>query len=178
MKFLLQLMLLVAAFASSAPVFAGDVTLVSVNYSGIGYDTTIEVVPDGLPVNLSLAKGKGTFGNSDIAITAEFVPDDDPGGNCQEGDMSVAIVPDHLWAVTITASDNSQVYGMFNEGWMCLTSDMMFYVGEANGVFIGGTGRYEGATGEWVSTYQGMNLDPSIGFRSINGYFSGTLNKH
>ena len=178
MKFSTKLSLTALMLAVAVPVLSNDGMKVSLEYAGYGYDTSVELIEDGYPVNLSLAKGKGTFGDSDIAITVEFVPDDDPDGHCEEGYVSFAIVPDNYWAVTITAADQSQVYGLFNQGWMCLSPVYYDYVGQATGEYINGSGRFEGVTGTWVSNFEGLNLDASIGFRSIRGDLEGTLFKH
>jgi hypothetical protein len=171
-----RLLLALTALALAAPVFADGGLSVNVKYAGTGYDTTVEWVEDGFPVNLTHARGKGTFGNSTIAITAEFVYDESVIEHCPAGYvLPFAVVPGHLWATVITASDHSQVYGLFDEGWICLTEDQLDWVGETSGFYFGGSGRYECATGNWVSHFQGTNLDASVGFRSITGDFQGTL---
>ena len=89
--------------ASAAPVFAGDGISVKVKYAGTGYDTTIEMIEDGFPVNLTYARGKGTFGNSTIAITAEFVYDERVLALCPEGYvLPLAVVPTLRNALTIS----------------------------------------------------------------------------
>jgi len=173
-----RLVLALTLLAIAGPVLAKDGITVNMKWAGIGYDTATEMYEDGFPVNLTLATGKGTFGNSTLAITAEFVIDGSMIGNCPEGyvvPVAVVSIPEHYWAMTITAADHSQVYGFFNEGWMCLTDDWTDWVGETSGFFYGGSGRYECASGEWVAHYQGRNLDPSIGFRSITGDTQGKL---
>jgi hypothetical protein len=58
---------------------------VSLSYAGYGFDTTVETIEDGFPVNLTQAQGKGSFGKSTLAITVEFVPDPGMIGNCPAG---------------------------------------------------------------------------------------------
>lgn len=151
---------------------------VSVDYAGHGFNTTTQLVQDEQPVNLSVLTGKGTFGKSSITITVEFIYDESKMEHCQ-GDYVVPFAilahEDHMWAFTTTAADLSQVYGYFNEGWMCLTGDLIEYEGVATGIYYGGSGRYEGATGDWVSNFEGTNLDRSIGFRSMTGDITGTI---
>jgi hypothetical protein len=176
MKFLISLLLAFSTIALAGPAFKHSEMAVSLNYAGFGFDTAVETIPDGFPVNLTQAQGKGSFGKSSLAITVEFVPDAGVIGNCPEGfDLPFAVVPGNFWAVTITAADNSQVFGLFNTGWICLTADKLHYVGETSGFFIGGSGRFDGASGDWVSHYEGNNLDATIGFRSITGDMQGTL---
>ena len=162
----------------AGPVLAKSPIAVSVDYAGYGFNTPTELVSDGQPVDLSVLTGKGTFGKSSIAITVEFIVDASVIENCPDGyDVPLAIldIDSHLWAFTTTAADNSQVFGYFKTGWMCLTADKIDYVGEASGIYFDGSGRYEGATGDWVSTFEGKNLDSTIGFRSMTGDITGTL---
>jgi hypothetical protein len=46
-------------------------------------------------------------------------------------------------------------------------------------VYGGGTGRFEGASGEWISTFEGNNLEPAglepVGFRTVVGTVKGTM---
>jgi hypothetical protein len=161
--------------------FAKKGTSVNISYSGFGFNTSEQLVEDEFPVTLSQVEGQGTFGKTSIAITVEFVYDETVLENCSPGftiPLAVLDLPDHSWAFTVTAPGNSQIFGMFDGGWMCLTEDRIFYEGETGGVYIGGTGRFEGATGTWTSRFGGMNLDPSIGFRSMTGEIRGTLSRN
>jgi hypothetical protein len=178
MKYLIRSALALALLALAFPVIAKGPLDVYMRYAGYGYDTTIEFYEDDLPVNLTQARGKGTFGSSTIAITVEFVIDPEMSSYCPQGypiPAAVLDVPDHEWAFVVTAADHSQVIGKFDWGWICLTGDMKNWVGETQGEYDGGTGRYEGASGSFVSHFWGTNLDPSIGLRSITGDVIGTL---
>jgi hypothetical protein len=57
-----------------------------------------------------------------------------------------------------------------------MTNDNMAWIGEAGGVYIGGTGRFQGATGEWTTEYSGANFDADSGYRTISGTIEGTVN--
>lgn len=176
MKFLIQLVLTLAMIALTTLAVADNGIPVNSKYAGYGHDMTVEMVEDGYFANLTHAKGKGTFGNSTMVISVEFMPDESQIANCSEGyDLSFAVVPDNFWAFITTAPDHSQVFGLFNSGWLCMTADRMHWEGQTQGFFFGGTGRYEGAEGTWVSNYQGVNLDPVTGLRSITGDVIGTL---
>ena len=181
MKYLIRTALALALLALALPVIAKGPLDVYVRYAGYGHDTSVEMVEDGMPVNLTEARGKGTFGNSMVTITVEFVEDEGMIGNCPDGyDLPFAFLdvpdlPEHMWAFVITGANHDQVYGFFDTGWLCMTADKRHWVGEGHGVFYGGTGRYESATGTWQSHFSGTNLDPSIGFRSITGDVVGTL---
>jgi hypothetical protein len=74
-----------------------------------------------------------------------------------------------------TFADQSQLFGLSQNGWLCVSSATGAYYGEVYGVYNGGTGRFEGATGEWATEFDGFILHPPIGFRSIRGTADGTL---
>jgi hypothetical protein len=176
MKFIVKMVLALAVLTFASSLAAKGGQSVNVKYAGYGFNTSFEMEGDGLPANLSLATGKGTFGNSTIAITVEFFEDESQAGNCPEGyDLPFGVVPNNWWAFTITAANHDQVYGLFNSGYLCMTPDQLHWVGASQGFFVGGTGKYAGANGEWTSEYEGMNLDLVTGFRSITGEVRGTL---
>jgi hypothetical protein len=145
-------------------------------YTGYGFDTATDVYPagepDGFPVNITNAVGKGS-GVALVAITAEFAPDLLGSVNCPDG----YTVPFFLVysSNVVTFADRSQTTGFSDNGWLCLTADLTAYVGAVEGFITGGTGRFAGATGEFESTFDGMNIDPFFGFRTIRGESRTTL---
>ena len=178
MKYPIQFLLTLAMMAITTLAVADDGIRVFSKYAGYGHDTAVDMVEDGFFTSLTHAEGKGTFGRSTLAISVEFIPDDSQMVNCPEGygyELSFAVVPDNFWAFVVTAADHSQVFGLFNSGWMCMTENGIRWEGQTQGFYAGGTGRYEGAGGTWVSNFQGVNLDPVTGLRSINGDVIGTL---
>lgn len=149
-----------------------DVRIVLV---GTGEDTSFDPNQDGLPVGFSRGEFHGTFGNGTFTITSEFivVPHPCPAGH----DIPLNVVK---VSTIMTFSGKDQLFGGSTDGWMCVSSATGHYVGEIHGVTIGGTGRFEGATGEWTSTYDGFNqppvfVEPVVGFRSFQGEMVGTL---
>lgn len=176
MRSFIHLLLACSVLVFTASSFAKGAQPVNMKYAGYNHDLAMDLNGDGYPANLSAAEGRGTFGNSTIAISAEFVPDQDQLVNCSdEFELAFSVVPDNYWAFTVTAADYSQVYGLFNSGWMCATGDMLRWEGQTQGIYFDGSGRYEGVYGEWVSDYRGMNLDPVTGLRSISGEVHGML---
>lgn len=149
---------------------------VTYGYTGYGFDTATDTypvdTPDGFPVSVTNAVGKGS-GVTLVAITAEFAPDMLGSVTCPDG----YTVPFFLvYSSTVsTFADRSQTTGFSDNGWLCLTSDLTAYVGAVEGYVTGGTGRFEGATGYFESTFDGMNIDPFFGFRTIRGEIRATL---
>ena len=166
-------LLVCALFAPAG--FAAKPTPIFVAYSGVGYFTAYQVLEDDYPTTINLADGKGTFGHTSVASTVEFVIDFDMAPNCPSADYAPFAVVDHNWAVVLTMPDLSQLFGQFDEGWLCLNPGTGHYVGHVSGDFIGGIGRFVGATGSWSSPFQGYSVDSSIGLRSWDGSMSGTV---
>ena len=172
-------LLLFATFLLIAsPCLSKGPMTVDVSYAGYGYNTTVDTNDDGMLVNLSIVKGKGTFGHSDISITVEFeepVSGDDP---CADTYRWLPIVSGdgHYWASVLTAANHSQLFSVFDQGYLCLNESSPFdYYGMASGFYYGGTGCFENAQGQWTSHFEGVNLDESIGYRSIRGTIEGQL---
>jgi hypothetical protein len=110
---------------SIAPIAAADTTI-SIRYAGTGIDTAVDTDADTFTVSLDQARAKGTFGNSTIAITAEFTPT----GSCSavftvEFDLVYS-------AAVITFPDLSQLFGIArrSEGWLCLNPSTGQYYGQ------------------------------------------------
>ena len=166
-------LLVCALFAPAS--FAAKPTPMFVAYAGVGYETSYHVFDDDYPVTMNLADGKGTFGQTSLATTVEFMIDFDMAPNCPSADYAPFAVVDHNWAFVLTMPDLSQLFGHFDEGWLCLNPTNGHYVGWNTGDFSSGIGRFAGATGTWESSFQGYTLDSSIGLRSLDGSMSGTV---
>lgn len=141
-------------------------------YAGSGINTAFNTGSDDFPVSVSQANGKGTFGKFAIAITAEFGPDS--SGDCAAGELDLSLVSSED---VLTFSDQSQLLGVsgLGDGFVCVTSTG-WYHGQVEGAYVGGTGRFEGATGTFTSEFDGQYLgSQDVGFRSIAGTAEATL---
>jgi hypothetical protein len=167
---LLTLTLVACIGVLFGPIAAAGERPTSISYVGFGYYTSADTNYDGFPVGLSLADANGSLGPARSAITSEWYISPRV---CREGyDLPFALVNSSF---VLTFSDQSQLFGSSQDGWLCLNSTTGAHYGETVGVYNGGTGRFEGATGEWTTTFDGVSLDPSIGFRTIRGTGTGTL---
>jgi hypothetical protein len=158
---------------SIAPSAAADTTI-SIRYAGTGIDTAVDTDEDTFTVSLDQARAKGTFGNSTIAITAEFTP---TGEECSaKFPVELSLV---YSAAVITFPDLSQLFGIAREGdgRLCLNPLTGLYDGEVEGTYEGGTGRFESASGTFTSPFNGQFLDVPVGFRSITGSVEGTVSR-
>lgn len=150
------------------------------SWAGTGWDTHIDNGADGIETNISIAEVKGSFGAKRLEVSCEFSP---PGGEdtedieCDPGyDMLLGVL---YTAHTTTFEKLDQLYAASDTGWMCMNTETGHYYGEVYGEYIGGTGRFEGVTGDWMTTFAGQRLEPAIleqvGFRSIYGEAVGHL---
>lgn len=158
---------------SIAPFAAADTTI-SIRYAGTGIDTAVDTDEDTFTVSVDQARAKGTFGNSTIAITAEFTP---TGNECSaEYPVEFSLV---YSAAVITFPDLSQLFGIAREGdgRLCLNPLTGRYNGEVEGTYEGGAGRFESASGRFSSPFNGQFLDIPVGFRSITGTVEGTVSR-
>lgn len=156
-----------------APVGSAGETPITARYAGSGWDTyTDGFVPDGSNVSLTVVAQKGTFGDANLVITTEWV--DDASVSCPDGyPVKVSLV----YSSTVTTfADQSQLFSVAQSGWIC-GSPEGGYFGEVSGAYVGGTGRFEGASGDYVSKFEGAYLEPNLGFRSIRGTVKGSVGR-
>jgi hypothetical protein len=152
---------------------AADGTPIQMKYAGTGINTAVDTNSDGFHVGLTQANGQGTFGNFALASTTEFTPITSTG-RCPTGNIELSLV----YSATVqTFADQSQAFAIANDGWSCLNMSTGQYFGEIDGDYVGGTGRFEGATGEFTTPFNGVILDPAVGFESITGTIEGTVNR-
>lgn len=138
---------------------------------GTGFDTAVDTAGDGLPVSLTFVEGKGTFGPSNVVITADFTPAEK---NDCKGELEAEF--DLVYsAAVVTYRDQSQLYGISYDGWVCVNEATGTYYGEVYGYYVGGTGRFEGATGTFMTPFRGVYLDPAVGFRSYQATTTGSI---
>jgi len=155
-----------------APVASAGEKNVSLRFAGTGSDLALEATPGGTLSQVTTAAVQGTFGSGELVIRTEWSGYGMPTG-CADGyAVKVTLINS---ALVITAADQSQVFGFSTDGWMCVNTTNGAYYGEVYGIYYGGTGRFEGASGSWTAKYDGFTLDPAIGFRSIRGTATGTL---
>ena len=151
---------------------------ISLRYVGTGWNTAIDNFDDGFPVTISTADAKGSFGASRVEITGEWMQGDFEGVECDEDYTELILA---FSASVATFENQSQLFAFSNTGWMCVnvSPDSGHYHGQVFGIYNGGSGRFEGATGQWMTDYSGFFLEPpvfkTIGFRSITGTVKGNV---
>jgi len=161
------------------PVAQAKEVPIYIEYTGTGHDLVPPVLGDPLPDNIVLADASGSFGAKSSVIVVKFgdpPPVDDP---CDAGYTFLGVV--YARAVT-SFKDGSQLFATVIPGeqsYMCLNFVTGHYYGSVVGEFIGGVGRFEGASGPFVSPFDGYNLTSALAgefpFRSIKGSFAGTV---
>jgi len=138
-------------------------------YATSGGNTSYDSNGDGMQVNVTFGKVKGSL-NGDIAITSEWAIN--LNETCPAGALKFSMVENKVVAVS---PDLSQLIAAGKAGWMCVDMETGYFYGVADGEYIGGTGRYKGATGTWTSNFYGYQLGG--GFALLNGTVKGTLTK-
>lgn len=172
-KKLLAAALLLCAAVFIVPVSWAGSSVLSFGYAGSLSDKFADTDQDGHRVTLTQAIAKGSFGVSAISITAEFTPAD-PMAYCADGTVKFDLV---YSAAVLTMADLNQIYA-FAAGpasYLCLDPFTGNYTGQVNGIYDGGSGRFENATGTYSTDFGGRFLDLSIGYGSITGTVDGTL---
>ena len=156
-----------------APVSSAGETPISIRYAGSGWDTHVDgFVPDANNVSLTTGTAQGTFGNSTITITTEWVTDQTV--TCPAAyPLKYSLV---YSASVLTFPEQSQLFGIAQSGWICATNEGVYY-GQVTGAYVGGTGRFAAATGDFVSKFDGVYLEPNLNFRSIRGTAEGMVDK-
>ena len=167
----LGVMLLLVPFLATAS-YAKDVRI-SGKWAGSVVQVGFNLNGDDVSANLIDAQIKGSFGMKSLDVLSEYAP----VGLC-------ATEPD-IWQFSflyakpvLTFANGDQLWGTMESGYMCMHSLTAEYAGDGYGIFTGGTGRFEGATGTFTVTYSGKNLTLltlGFGFAPISGDIVGTL---
>jgi hypothetical protein len=154
---------------------AADGTPFQSKYAGFGIATAVDTNDDGWRVSLTQANGQGTFGNYTLASTTEFEFASVPPaqGECSDGYVELSLVSSKT---VQTFADQSQQVANATGGWSCVNFSNGQYYGEFGGDYVGGTGRFEDATGDFTTKFSGVFLDTDVGFETITGTVEGTLN--
>jgi hypothetical protein len=139
------------------------------------------------PVILSEAEMKSTFGTARLSVLSQFVPDYGVTA-CKASEIPLNMT----FARSITTfADYSQLFVSYDSGWICATpgpAGTASYRGKVMGHFVGGTGRFVGASGSFESDFGGNDLsglfvvgtdtEPAVqfpGFGSFVGSSTGTV---
>jgi len=106
---------------------------------------------------VSDAEFKGSLAAKRLSILSQFVPDFSLTV-CQPGEIPLAMV--YARSVT-TLQDLSVYYVDYDSGWICGRpgpAGVASYYGHVTGQIIGGTGRFNGASGHIDSDFYGNDL--------------------
>ena len=137
---------------------------------------------------ISEAEMKGSLGATRLSIVSNFVPDFSLTV-CQPGEIPLSL--DYARSVQ-TLKDLSVYYADYDTGWICVSpgpAGIASYYGKVTANVIGGTGRFEGATGYLESDFGGVDLTgqfvvdcptcapeiPFPGYSSFVGTFTGKI---
>ena len=171
MKLGLGVVLLIVPFIATSSY--ADESPISGKWAGSAVGVAFDLNGDGLSSNLIDAQAKGSFGMKSLDVLSEYMP----VGLCSTDPVVMQLA--FLYSKPIlTFANGDQLWGTMDSGSMCMHSLTAEFTGEANGVFTGGTGRFEGASGTFVVTFGGKNLTllgMGFGFAPIHGDIVGTV---
>lgn len=148
----------------------------------ITYTGTIDDLPDdsngdGIRAIVVHGQSKGSFGPSMTSIVSEYVPYPPKFGTCPNADDLYAIFMYSTAVVTFKNGDQLDVN--VREGWFCVDTVTGVFAGETRGDFIGGTGRFTNATGDFVSSFTGKEFQIALlkptAVERIDGVIKGTI---
>ncbi len=148
---------------------------VKLSYTGSGWETAVDNFDDGYPVTISIGDAKGSLGASRVEITGQWMAWDIAEVTCEGQELEFKLV---FSASVATFENRGQLFGFSDVGWMCVDEATGHYYGVVWGIYQGGAGKFVGATGEFMSDFDGYFLVPPtlpevIGFRSITGNVKG-----
>lgn len=135
---------------------------------GASHHTAIDVDGKGSPASFIVAEGEGSFGPASVQGLSE--PLKVAIDRCPEG----AAMEFHQVAGTMIRTFRpslDQVFIRTLSGLACIFEDGRV-TSESRAVVIGGTGRFEGATGELVT----RTLPQTVGFPEWKGEFNNIVN--
>ena len=171
MKLGLGVVLLIVPFIATSSY--ADELPISGKWAGSVVQVGFDLNGDDVSANLIDAQIKGSFGMRSLDVLSEYMP----VGLCSTD-------PD-VWEFAflyskpiLTFANGDQLWGTITSGSMCMHSLTAEYTGEGRGVYTGGTGRFEDASGTFTVTFSGKNLTLltlGFGFAPIRGDIVGTL---
>ena len=144
-------------------------------FSGWGVATEIDNNGDGMKADSTTAQSRGTFGRAITNGQSELAPV--PSGTC---DGNPAIVQyDYVSSSTINVFQNGDlIISLLDHGTLCadFTNPLIpTFTGEIHLVIVGGTGRFEGATGWLTSISEWVAVNGEPGVRFTHTAFWGTM---
>ena len=166
MKTLLLLLLSVGLLVSG-PAQARDVRA-DASFSGTEHPTQIDTNGDMTYASAGVFEVQGVHGKAvthTITEFTEFMWYGAPG--C---DVRALLVSQEFVEIL---KDGSMIFFRATDGYACVDLTTGEGNGEASGIVIGGTGKFEGATGHWEMTFKPHTL-PS-GLNAITGSIMGTI---
>ena len=139
--------------------------------------STLDRNGDGVPANLSTFSGKSNFGevhgSSSFEVTAFGAP-----VNCEPGELEAALVGTR--DVRRFPENGDMVFLEVSDLLLCLNPSTGVFRLSSKGYFIGGTGRYSEATGDFTGSFTGVVLaiDPKGAlFGAFSGGIRGTIDR-
>lgn len=135
--------------------------------------TQIDSNGDDMTAGLALGETKGSPGSGQLRGTIEFAPPLPPGvgTDCSATELQFNLV---AGGSVQTFADLSQLFFENTSGYFCLDLDTGAATSVTEGIYTGGTGRFEGASGS-ATVAVTVGLDVAADISVVNGTIVGTL---
>lgn len=129
---------------------------VNSSFAGGGSEAGPDSNDDGiLPIRYNV-ETRGAPGAGNSVLFVEGLEPGPPVG-CPSEDFEIRI--DLLASSFVTTfNDLSTLAGVGTSGFVCVDIDTGASVAESEGVFVGGSGRFEGASGTWTASSEGTDF--------------------
>ena len=164
----IQLVLAVCAgLMLSGVAQSGDIKI-NQRFSGVGHATMVDTNGDGLFATSFSFDTKGSPGRSTILSMGEFTGFD--AADCPDGLPTSHVVQQSF---VQTFNDLSMLYYLTTAARVCFNPATSEINCELEGIFVGGSGRFEGATGSWEVACEIFPVGETV--RATTGTMTGTV---
>jgi len=110
---------------------------------------------DGAPASVATLSGTSTFGPVTIESVNEFMLIE-PTGECAEGDLEFSLLRGNF--IKRITDTGELLFGTWQAGTSCFDPETKESTTTQSGVFSGGTGKFENATGPVEITFTSVDL--------------------
>ena len=172
------LIVVVAVVAVVATGMASDTAYggnIPINWKVSGTIANVNFYPSTNPADpqpglLIQAAVKGSPGNGQFTITSIADPFNPSLTECGGGPGQTFAHND----MVVTLDELSMIFAKLDEGWVCFNADYTVSA-EAHMIITGGTGKYEGASGYFTGTFEGLSVGTSGFLAAETGTIVGEI---
>ena len=147
---------------------ADEMTIKHQTFSGASHETMVDTNGDFAFAAVMNLESKGGLGQSTSTHMTEYTAY--TFSDCPDG-VPTAHLVQHSYVQTF--NDLSMLYGVATAGRICFDPNTSELTCEEEGIFDGGTGRFEGATGSWTVNCEIFLVGETM--TALTGTLDGTV---